>query len=171
MSTSTSSDPSSPPLTDSDPILQPLPTNDPEITYVPYTSESQLQILMDMIQRELSEPYSIYTYRYFLVWPQLCFLAMSKTECVGVIICKIDPHKDRQRGYIGMLAVSNDYRKRGIGSHLVRLAIRQMQKEGADEVSLETECVNMGAVRLYEGLGFVRDKKMVRYYLNGNDAY
>ena len=30
---------------------------------------------------------------------------------------------------------------------------------------------NIGALRLYEGLGFVRDKRLHRYYLNGNDAY
>ena len=36
---------------------------------------------------------------------------------------------------------------------------------------LETEVTNLGALRLYEGLGFVRDKRLHRYYLNGNDAY
>ena len=29
----------------------------------------------------------------------------------------------------------------------------------------------VGALRLYEGLGFVRDKRLPRYYLNGNDAF
>ena len=29
----------------------------------------------------------------------------------------------------------------------------------------------MGAVRLYEKLGFVRDKKLPRYYLHGTDAW
>ena len=36
---------------------------------------------------------------------------------------------------------------------------------------LETEVTNLGALRLYEGLGFVRDKRLHRYYLNGNDAF
>jgi peptide alpha-N-acetyltransferase len=99
------------------------------------------------------------------------YQAMAKDECIGVVVCKVDPHKDWQRGYIGMLAVSHEYRKRGIGSHLVRLAIREMQKLDLDEVVLETEKTNKGAQVLYENLGFVRDKLMVRYYLNGNDAY
>ena len=34
---------------------------------------------MDMIASELSEPYSIYTYRYFLeYWPNMCFLVKIK---------------------------------------------------------------------------------------------
>ena len=35
---------------------------------------------MSLVDAELSEPYSIFTYRYFLRnWPQLCFLAFDKS--------------------------------------------------------------------------------------------
>lgn len=40
----------------------------------------------------------------------------------------------------------------------------------ADEVVLETEITNTPALRLYENLGFVRDKRLFGYYLNGVDA-
>ena len=36
---------------------------------------------------------------------------------------------------------------------------------------LETEEANTAALRLYEKLGFVRDKRLPSYYLNGNDAF
>lgn len=36
---------------------------------------------------------------------------------------------------------------------------------------LETECVNIAALKLYEKAGFMRDKKLMKYYQNGNDAY
>ena len=35
-----------------------------------------------------------------------------------------------------------------------------MRKLGADEVILETEITNMAALRLYESMGFLRDKRM-----------
>lgn len=54
---------------------------------------------------------------------------------IGVIICKLDPHRAVMRGYIAMLAVDKDFRKRRIGSTLVELAIEEMKKTGADEVS------------------------------------
>ena len=46
-----------------------------EINYVVYKSELQMRDIMTLITKDLSEPYSIYTYRYFIHnWPKLCFL-------------------------------------------------------------------------------------------------
>ena len=46
------------------------------IEYVVYESELQMPDIMKLITKDLSEPYSIYTYRYFIHnWPKLCFLA------------------------------------------------------------------------------------------------
>lgn len=50
-------------------------SKDNDIQYVSYTSELQMPDIMKLIQKDLSEPYSIYTYRYFIHnWPKLCFL-------------------------------------------------------------------------------------------------
>lgn len=143
------------------------------ITYIQYSDETQMPLIMRLIQKDLSEPYSIYTYRYFIHnWPNLCFLAMAgESNCVGAIVCKLDLHKKvAKRGYIAMLAVDSNYRKRSIGSTLVKKAIEAMVEDDADEVVLETEITNKPALKLYENLGFVRDKRLFRYYLNGVDA-
>jgi hypothetical protein len=39
------------------------------------------------------------------------------------------------------------------------------------KVALETEVTNTAAMKLYERLGFLRSKRLHRYYLNGNSAY
>ncbi|XP_015912061.1 uncharacterized protein [Parasteatoda tepidariorum] len=147
-------------------------SNDVNITYHGYHSESQMPDIMRLIQKDLSEPYSIYTYRYFIHnWPKLCFLAQYGEQCVGAIVCKLDVHKKHsRRGYIAMLAVDKKYRKKKIGSNLVLKAIHAMVEDNADEVVLETEITNRPALKLYENLGFVRDKRLFRYYLNGVDA-
>ncbi|XP_072031158.1 uncharacterized protein [Amphiura filiformis] len=164
--------------------IPPVPPNDEDldviriegselnIDLVPYESELQMPDIMRLITKDLSEPYSIYTYRYFIHnWPQLCFLAMHGSTCVGAIVCKLDVHKKMvRRGYIAMLAVDEKHRKCKIGSSLVRKAIRAMVRGDCDEVVLETEITNKPALRLYENLGFVRDKRIFRYYLNGVDA-
>mmetsp|Transcript_15788 Transcript_15788/g.52549 ORF Transcript_15788/g.52549 Transcript_15788/m.52549 type:complete len:201 (-) Transcript_15788:165-767(-) len=157
------------------------------VKLVPYQGEHQLQGIIDLISVDLSEPYSIFTYRYFInQWPQLCFVALAPCaaeggaageapggeEVVGVIVCKQDVHRSgRTRGYIAMLAVHHSMRKRGMGSRLVSSAVLAMRQGGCDEAVLETEATNIGALRLYDGLGFVRDKRLHKYYLNGNDAY
>lgn len=144
-----------------------------DIKYMHYTDESQLSAIMKLMEKDLSEPYSIYTYRYFVNnWPKLCWLAYDGTKCVGAVVCKLDHHKGKSfRGYIAMLAVETSYRHRKIGSQLVSHAIKQMAEYKCEEVVLETEITNKGALRLYHNLGFIKDKRLYRYYLNGGDAF
>ncbi len=40
-----------------------------------------------------------------------------------------------------------------------------------NQIVLETEVTNAGSLRLYERLGFIRSKRLHRYYLNGNTAF
>ena len=48
-----------------------------EIEYVSYGGEHHLPLIMNLVDQELSEPYSIFTYRYFVyLWPQLSFLVL-----------------------------------------------------------------------------------------------
>lgn len=55
-----------------------MESKDNDIQYVSYTSELQMPDIMKLIQKDLSEPYSIYTYRYFIHnWPKLCFLVRA----------------------------------------------------------------------------------------------
>lgn len=57
------------------------PGEDRTIRYVRYESELQMPDIMRLITKDLSEPYSIYTYRYFIHnWPQLCFLVSARKE-------------------------------------------------------------------------------------------
>jgi peptide alpha-N-acetyltransferase len=90
-------------------------------------------------------------------------------------VCKLEIHASHsnptRRGYIAMLAVASDFRGHGIATTLVKKAIDAMTKRNADEIVLETEETNVAAMRLYEQLGFLRTKKLHRYYLNGNSAY
>lgn len=70
-----------------------------------------------------------------------------------------------------MLVVESSFRGCGIASALVKKAIDAMTTHDADEIVLETEETNKPAMNLYERLGFLRSKKLHRYYLNGNSAY
>ncbi|XP_074764999.1 N-alpha-acetyltransferase 30 isoform X2 [Athene noctua] len=119
------------------------PEEDITIRYVRYESELQMPDIMRLITKDLSEPYSIYTYRYFIHnWPQLCFLAMVGEECVGAIVCKLDMHKKMfRRGYIAMLAVDSKYRRKGIGTNLVKKAIYAMVEGDCDEDSWHILCL------------------------------
>jgi len=154
------------------------------IRYRAYAGETDLATVMALVGSELSEPYVIYTYRYFLAnWPQLAFLAFPEEEeepkhdddtpaPVGVIVCKQDMHRDTSnRGYIAMLSVHKAWRKRGIASTLVQSSVQAMIADGADEVVLETEADNASALSFYASMGFLREKRLFRFYMNGKDAF
>ncbi len=46
-----------------------------------------------------------------------------------------------------------------------------MVYDGAAEVVLEAEASNVSALSLYTKLGFVKETRLPRYYLNGSDAF
>ncbi|KAM5582144.1 N-alpha-acetyltransferase MAK3 [Rosa sericea] len=143
-----------------------------EIEYVSYEGEDHLPLIMGLVDKELSEPYSIFTYRYFVyLWPQLCFLAFHRGKCVGTVVCKMGEHRNTYRGYIAMLVVIDSYRGKGIATQLVTRSIQVMMESGCEEVTLEAEVTNKGALALYGRLGFIRAKRLFRYYLNGVDAF
>ncbi|MCJ1240482.1 N-alpha-acetyltransferase mak3 [Varicellaria rhodocarpa] len=148
-----------------------------EINYVQYHSSKEstyLTAIRQLISKDLSEPYSIYVYRYFLYqWGDLCFMALDDQEnLLGVVVSKLEPHRGGPlRGYIAMLAVREEHRGKGIATKLVRMAIDAMIERDADEIALETEVTNAPAMKLYERLGFLRSKCLHRYYLNGNTAF
>ncbi len=107
-----------------------------------------------------------------------CFtqaLSPEDNSLIGVIVCKLEVHASHstptRRGYIAMLAVASPYRGHGVATALVKMAIEAMADRRADEIVLETEETNIPAMRLYERLGFLRSKKLHRYYLNGSSAY
>jgi ribosomal protein S18 acetylase RimI-like enzyme len=60
-----------------------------------------------------------------------------------------------------MLAVKKEFRSKGIGYALVKKGIEVLREANADEVVLEAEVDNIHALRLYEGFGFIRDKRSV----------
>ncbi len=58
-----------------------------------------------------------------------------------------------------------------LGTTLVKQTIIRMIEDNCEEIVLETEVTNQVALNLYEKLGFVKDKYLYHYYLNGEDAY
>jgi peptide alpha-N-acetyltransferase len=59
------------------------------VIYRQYTGEADLQYIMDLVQSELSEPYVIYTFRYFL--HQWYVQAMSFDHLLSSITGHISP--------------------------------------------------------------------------------
>ena len=61
-----------------------------DIHYVQYDSSKEttyLPAIRQMISKDLSEPYSIYVYRYFLYqWGELCFMVSLMILMIGALV-------------------------------------------------------------------------------------
>ncbi|KIR56931.1 peptide alpha-N-acetyltransferase [Cryptococcus gattii Ru294] len=90
---------------------------------------------------------------------------------LSIFLVRLDMHRGTNRGYIGMLSVAKDYRRRGIGRKLVEISVEEMAKRGAKQVMLETEHDNQTSLALYDKLGFLREKRLHRFYSNEKDAF
>lgn len=153
------------------------------IEFASYENEEMLADVQRLVSKDLSEPYSVYLYRYFiLTWPNLCICAFLKDEVtqerkemIACVVSKAETEptapNDGEQGYIAMLAVNESHRKKGLGLELVSRSITEMARMGCSAVYLEAEKSNKGALALYEKLGFIREEKFGKYYLNGSDAF
>ena len=140
----------------------------------PYRDETQLEFIMELMKETLSEQYSIFTYRYFLQkWPDLCFLAKDEAagRYVGCCVGKLSQQKESLQGYLAMISVDKDHRRQGIATQLARRLFDAMIEQHCDKIVVETESTNEAALQFYVGLGFVKEQKMIRYYMNGFDAF
>lgn len=95
--------------------------NPPQLEYCEYKGEEELPEISSMIAEQLSEPYSDFTYRYFLNMARPVSFTVydraNNNEMIGCIIAKIDEENSLKKGYIGMLAVNPEYRGQKIGTY------------------------------------------------------
>jgi len=68
----------------------------------------------------------------------LCDVARDSKAAVGAMI-----------GSIGLIAVSEACRNKGIGQELVRYALSHFEKEGVDKVEIRTQMSNIPAIRAF----------------------
>ena len=152
-----------------------------DFLYKTYQGNHQRQRIIELMTKYLSEPYPVYTYMYFLdLFPDctiLCYDKNKKDEkndlyICGAVVGNINRKPNKIQGYIAMLAVEEEYRKKGLGRKMVELLIETFKKTyKVNEISIETEVDNYAALGLYESFGFVRTKMYINYYFNANNAY
>lgn len=86
--------------------------------------------------------------------PSLWFLAMDGDEIAGICICRPKSYNDPQVGYVNILGVRRDWRKRGIGLALLQHSFGEFYRRGNRKVGLGVDAQNLtGALRLYEKAG------------------
>jgi peptide alpha-N-acetyltransferase len=75
-----------------------LSKEDVDLKYVQYEStqeEQHLPAIRQLISKDLSEPYSIYVYRYFLYqWGDLCYMVPLSLSCFLLLLTWVLPQSE-----------------------------------------------------------------------------
>ena len=89
--------------------------------------------------------------------PNTCFVATFHNEIIGTIISG----HDGRRGYIYHTAVSEKFRKKGIGQKLVTSSLSALKTEGINKVALVVFSKNKLGNLFWEKLGFKKREDLI----------
>jgi ribosomal protein S18 acetylase RimI-like enzyme len=89
--------------------------------------------------------------------PETCFVAVDEYKIIGVIIAG----NDGRRGYIYHTAVNPEYRKQGIGTRLVDVALQALKNNAINKVALVVFDRNHTGNAFWEQRGFTSREDLV----------
>jgi ribosomal-protein-alanine N-acetyltransferase len=107
--------------------------------------------------------------RYLLLKAKsIVLVAEIEGNIIGSMIILLRKHILNARIY--SLNVHPEYRRMGIASSLMDFLLDLLEKNGYDNITLETGINNTAAQNLYRSKDFHVDRKLSNYYTNGDDA-
>jgi ribosomal-protein-alanine N-acetyltransferase len=102
-------------------------------------------------------PWSANSYRFELLENQTSRLWVSELvtdEQPGKIVAMIVVWQIMDEAHIATIAVAPEYRRLGIGRHLLAFALKHAAQDGLVTATLEVRAGNLAAQALYEQFGF-----------------
>lgn len=90
------------------------------------------------------------------VQPELFLVAIADAQVVGTTMAGFDGH----RGWVHLVAVSPRFRRRGIGTALMRRAEELLERRGCPKLNLQVRPSTPEVVRFYEQLGFQVEERI-----------
>ena len=107
-------------------------------------------------------PWSRQSLEEYLNNPNAFFYVASEDD--GRAVGYIGTYIVCDEAYVTNVAVSEQYRRQGIGKQLVLRATENAQRNNASFITLEVRVSNTAAVSLYKSLGFVLDGMRPGFY-------
>ncbi len=135
----------------------------------PYESEDfDTLYLIDQACYPPGIAYSKRTLRWFLRHPGAeCLVAEADAQIAGFVVA----HRQGERGHIITLDVLESFRRRGMGTALLRAIEHALAAREVRQVELETATDNHAAIAFWQKHGYRARGVFKRYYLGRVDAY
>jgi ribosomal-protein-alanine N-acetyltransferase len=143
----------------------------PQYPHIRRSIRQDVSGILEIEREAFIEPWDEEVFLQTLEWcPSTCFVASLNGDIVGFLISCPESTGEEVFGHISNLAVRSGFRKRGIGSSLVRRAEKQFLLEGAKAVLLEVRTSNTIGQAFYRALHYDDVYRIHAYYSNGEDA-
>ena len=95
------------------------------------------------------------------------FLVVEKDgEVIGFVIGIVQ----KKEGHILVIAIRDDFKRKGVGTFLMKKLIDIYKKKGITRLKLEVRASNIAAISMYKNLGFKITNRLKHYYENGEDG-
>ncbi len=138
-----------------------------------------LDAVIEVNERELPEDYPYFFYKSILDdFPESFLVAQNYAgKIIGYIMWRVEktPSLDSLRyvtkGHLVSIAVSQEYRKRGVAKALLSNSMATIKKYKIHEYVLEVRVTNYSAIKLYEQFNFQIVNIKKKYYRDGENAY
>ena len=125
---------------------------------------------MQMVAESIREPYKpeLFMNAYYTFPPGSVIVEDVRGNTIGVVVAIPTPEYALR---ILVLVVRSQWRRRGIGYHLMGLMNYACFQYGLRKITLEVRVDNFMAQRFYERLGFLRKGLIKNYYTDKSDGY
>ena len=141
------------------PLWQTISTNGSAETYARQMTVEDIPAGMDLVRAAGWNQTEADWKRFLDANREGCFVAESEGRVSGTVTTII---YGRQLAWIGMVLVKPSQRGRGIGTELVRLAVKHLDSRGL--LTIKLDATPQGA-RVYERLGFKPEHEIERWVL------
>ena len=85
--------------------------------------------------------------------PELFLVGLLNHTIVTTCMAGYEGH----RGWINYLAVSPQYRRRGIATQIMKTAENRLKAAGCPKINLQVRTTNTAVIKFYEGIGYSSD--------------
>lgn len=129
--------------------------------------------VLEIDRRSFPSPWSERTYRLELTGNPSArfFVAEASAKSGPVVIGFLGYWLIVDEAHISTFAIAPAFRRRGVGTRLLKTALRAAAKQGATRVTLEVRESNAAAIAMYRAMGFETHSRKREYYRdNGEDA-
>ena len=134
----------------------------------PYNPETEFETVVQtfidsfrdhygFVVRPLEEELSNYRHHFLgdpLYDPSLWFVAMDGDQMAGICICRSEDYEKTDFGFVNELGVRREWRKRGLGTLLLKTSFAEFHRRGQRGAALGVDASSLtGALQIYERAG------------------